>query len=125
MGMSAPERFFRLGFNAAADVAQQHVGNDYGVGIGVGQEQEDAAWAAVEDKGSNAHFGRHAPELLGKLTAHDFTGGVIVTMQDGSCFAMTYGFARWEGDWLVLYTEHNGYHVLAKGSVEHVSGETR
>lgn len=52
------------------------------------------------------------PELEGMLTAYDFEGGVAVTFEDGSHVSFNHAFARFEGDDLVIYTEHNGYHVF-------------
>lgn len=54
----------------------------------------------------------HKPELAGTLKAGDFDGEVILTFEDGSLVHFQYAFARQEGEFLVVYTEHCGYHAF-------------
>jgi hypothetical protein len=67
----------------------------------------------------------HVPQLLGDLTAHDFQGPVVVTFKDGSVFMTPHGFAQLERNATVwaVYTEHCGYHLFSRGSVEGVTTE--
>lgn len=58
----------------------------------------------------------HHPEMLGRLTGYDFGGEVCYEHHDGTKLFFTHAFARFEETdgtkYLVVYTEHNGYHVL-------------
>ena len=63
------------------------------------------------------HFiaSEHTPELNGTLTGYDFDGPVTIVFDDYSNVNFQHAFARREGEkgkYLVVYTEHCGYHVF-------------
>lgn len=64
-------------------------------------------------------------ELDGMLDAGDFNAGVSLFMEDGTVFSTPYGFARREGDWWCVYTEHSGYHAFPARSVSHMTGDVK
>lgn len=64
-------------------------------------------------------------ELANKLTAEDFTAqNVLVKLEDNSEARFRYAFAQPEthdGErYIVVYTEHSGYHAFRKSSVKRV-----
>lgn len=62
------------------------------------------------------------PELEGKLNALSFSNHmVLVEFEDGSRCEFRHAFARREGDWWAVYTEHCGYHLFLAVSVESLS----
>lgn len=63
------------------------------------------------------HFiaSEHTPELDGKLTGDEFDGPVTIVFDDYSNATFQHAFAKREGKdgkYLVVYTEHCGYHVF-------------
>jgi hypothetical protein len=63
-----------------------------------------------------SHFaaGGHAPALLGQLSAKSFNTRLSIDFEDESTVRFNCAFAVYEGQgkYLVVYTEHNGYHVF-------------
>lgn len=77
-----------------------------------------------------AHWIGHTPRLLGKLTAYHFPGtSVDVVLRDHGDempeSRATYGSAFWqrEDDYIVIYTEHSGYHAWYASGELQVGGQ--
>lgn len=78
------------------------------------------------------HWKPEPPELLGKLSAYHFPGThvEIVIADLGSDYlhveaACHYRRAFWcrEGNWIVVYSEHSGYHAFAWAEDLDVQGQ--
>jgi len=67
----------------------------------------------------------HKPELSGSLLCDHFDVGSSVTVEteDGARCWFSHAFWRPEGDFYVVYTEHDGYFVFFRSSVIHISGQ--
>lgn len=66
----------------------------------------------------------HKPELYGKLSATDFDkGSVWLIMEDGTTCDFKHAFWRYENNnWVVVYTEHNGYFIFLKDAISSMFG---
>jgi hypothetical protein len=66
----------------------------------------------------------HYPELAEKLTAHDFHSDdlVMVDFEDNSRCDFKHAFFRREGKYVVVYTEHCGYHSFYDNSITFLFG---
>jgi hypothetical protein len=64
---------------------------------------------------------QHVPELAGRLDAFSFPdrddGTVVLTFEDGSVVVFQHAFTCMEGEWVVVYTEHCGYHAFLAESL--------
>lgn len=67
----------------------------------------------------------HTPELFGCLSTYDFNNaglvGVFLNDDEGFCLFNS-AFWREEGEYIVVYTEHSGYHTFNKVSVRVIYG---
>lgn len=71
---------------------------------------------------------RIIPALAGKLSCSDFPGSPVnLQFEDGSTATFKRAFytlqTQANQDYYVVYTEHCGYHVFSKLSLESISGQ--
>lgn len=65
----------------------------------------------------------HTPRLAGKLEACDFTRPLMLSTDSGCFFWFDSAFYTREDGFIVVYSEHAGYHVYYENSVEGLEGE--
>lgn len=67
------------------------------------------------------------PELEGSLTVKDFPheASVTVVLSDGSTCRFRNAFYHREGEWVVVYTEHVGYHPFRFNTISAIKGHVR
>ena len=67
------------------------------------------------------------PILLGRLSAKDFPQDSSVTIElfEGSVCRFRNAFYHHEGKWIVIYSEHAGYHMFLRTALGSIKGLVR